>query len=177
VGVEIRNALGIFGWMEGPELTWLAAQAKKRECIVEIGSFVGRSTRALGDNTIGHVHAIDHWDGPRDFEIPFNRAELYNRFRENMKDLLGDKVLPIKMDCEDLDSLELACTPDMVFIDADHTTEAVIRDIRWAKKVIRRPGGLLCGHDADWPSVQEALRQELPYYNLFQHDIWWNRAD
>lgn len=35
---------------------------------------------------------------------------------------------------------------DVVYIDAEHTFDAVIRDIKaWAPKV--KPGGLLCGHD------------------------------
>jgi hypothetical protein len=35
---------------------------------------------------------------------------------------------------------------DVVYIDAEHTFDAVVRDIQaWAPKI--RPGGLLCGHD------------------------------
>lgn len=47
---------------------------------------------------------------------------------------------------------------DLVFIDADHTTEGVLADIHdWMPKI--RPGGLLVGDDIHWPSVEDAVRQ------------------
>lgn len=47
----------------------------------------------------------------------------------------------------------------MVFIDADHTRDAVLADIRaWAPKVA--PGGVLCGHDYFvFPGVREAVHE------------------
>ncbi len=47
---------------------------------------------------------------------------------------------------------------DFVFIDADHSHQAVLSDIaHWAPKV--RPGGWLLGHDynAKWPGVVQAV--------------------
>lgn len=47
---------------------------------------------------------------------------------------------------------------DLVMIDADHSTEAVKKDIEnWKPKL--KPQGILCGDDWNWPSVQEALKQ------------------
>ena len=44
---------------------------------------------------------------------------------------------------------------DLVFIDADHREEGVIRDIEaWRPKI--REGGILCGHDFNWESVRAA---------------------
>jgi len=61
---------------------------------------------------------------------------------------------------------------DLVFIDADHSTEGVLRDIRaWTRKI--RVGGIICGHDADWPSVQRALATEYKSHNLMPGNIWW----
>jgi len=48
---NIQKALAIQGWMSEPELTWLAEQAQQSQVIVEVGSHVGRSIRALADNT------------------------------------------------------------------------------------------------------------------------------
>jgi hypothetical protein len=114
-GLTIDRALQINGWMEPVELGWLAEQAQLHSRIVEIGSFMGRSTRALADNTAGWVVAFDSWRGPRDVfvysESPFELGErqvkagepvsiydlvgpaggekLFATFKENLADLLA----------------------------------------------------------------------------------------
>lgn len=62
---------------------------------------------------------------------------------------------------------------DMVFIDADHTYDAVVRDINaWLPKV--RPGGILAGHDY-WvrdPGVVKAVNEAFRYVALFDGLVW-----
>jgi hypothetical protein len=57
------KAQSIFGWMPDRELDWLSKQAAVYTNIVEIGSFMGRSTRALAEATRGTVTAVDTWAG------------------------------------------------------------------------------------------------------------------
>ena len=52
--IDISRAKSVEGWMAEAELTWLACQAQTAKVIVEVGSHVGRSTRALADHTTGH---------------------------------------------------------------------------------------------------------------------------
>jgi hypothetical protein len=59
----LANALAIDGWMSEREVAWLAHMAAQHHRIVELGSWKGRSTRALGDNTPGTVWAVDTWAG------------------------------------------------------------------------------------------------------------------
>ena len=59
--LKLDKALSIPGWMTVTEFCWLAEQATKHLRIVEIGSYLGRSTRALADNTPGWVLAVDDW--------------------------------------------------------------------------------------------------------------------
>ena len=85
----IEKALAIDGWMSPAELQWLAEQAIKHYRIVEIGSHLGRSTRALADNTPGTVYAVDTWYGPMDISIPiWEREKIYDQFLANMNGLI-----------------------------------------------------------------------------------------
>lgn len=61
---------------------------------------------------------------------------------------------------------------DFVFVDGDHRTKSVVKDIEaWIPKI--RPGGMLAGHDVGWASVREALDETLPQYQVAGHDNCW----
>ncbi len=67
---------------------------------------------------------------------------------------------------------------DFVFIDAIHTYEAVIEDLKaWVPKV--RLGGLIMGHDISWEGVQRAVSEfghanTLPVYRSpSTSDVWF----
>src|SRR5437899_7204518 len=142
----ITKALSIDGWMNPAELQWLAEQAKQHNVIVEVGSYLGRSTRALGDNTLGKVFAIDDWYGPRDVILgAAEREYCYDNFYKNLKDLIdATKVIPVKLNHRK--ARELSIYADMVFIDGDHEYEGVKDDISiWWNPL--QPGGLMCGHE------------------------------
>jgi hypothetical protein len=47
-------------------------------------------------------------------------------------------------------------TFDLVFLDADHSYEGVRGDI-WAWRQVVKPGGILAGHDLNWPGVRQAV--------------------
>lgn len=46
---------------------------------------------------------------------------------------------------------------DFVYIDGDHRTSAVLKDLQYASKI--KLGGLLCGHDWRFQSVKRAMNQ------------------
>jgi len=155
--VDISRAIKIDGWMETAELTWLAEQAAQHDVIVEIGSFLGRSTRALGDNARGTVIAIDTWIGP----VADDRTlypSFYQQFDDNLKDLIqSGKVIPVDIMLTQINVYEC----DFCFIDADHKYESVRNDIRyWMQKI--RVGGIISGHDIDYPDVRRAVVEIFP---------------
>lgn len=63
---------------------------------------------------------------------------------------------------------------DLVFIDAEHTYEAVTADITaWLPKI--KVGGTLIGHDWIWPNVRQAVIDTLTPLGK-QHvceNMWW----
>lgn len=174
--INLTRALAIGGWMEPIELYWLAAQAQTHFSIAEVGSFHGRSTRALADHTLGTVYAIDPWDGPYKFEdgtacFTVSNSD-YSAFCTNMADsLTTGKVKICRGDLSAFAALDIR--PDMVFIDGDHRYEAVKSDILLALDLLE-DGGLLCGHDywqPEWWGVQKAVDELLPHAKIC-HTIW-----
>ncbi len=177
----IENATRIKGWMSNAELQWLADRARDAEVIVEFGSYLGRSTRALGDNAKGVVYAVDTWstaypdkDGKPTGIVNDNSKQA---FCDNLRDLIQKyKVIPVQMLSQDFELTDDS-QADLVFIDADHRYEAVIEDIKVAMRLLK-PGGIMAGHDynhSDWPGVQRAVMHMIPRYEL--HDsIWWTEV-
>lgn len=177
MSVDISRALTIAGWTNESELTWLAEQAQSHHDIAEIGSWRGRSTRALADNTPGWVLAVDTWKGT---EADGHFKELEGRpegwlFDEFMRNVEGTHGGFMKMP-----SVEAAavCVShggdfDMVFIDAAHDYKNVKADIL-AWRPLLRPGGLLCGHDYDCgrPGVVRAVNELIPNKKRGPGSIW-----
>jgi predicted O-methyltransferase YrrM len=178
--LDITRALAIDGWMTPAELEWLAEQASKYSPIVELGSHYGRSTRALADNTIGTVFAIDNWQGPQEVEMTADaRANIWPAFCENVRDHIDSgRVVPIFADHSAPLVVEFLATfhPEMIFIDGAHDCDSVSRDLRNALKRIA-PGGLLCGHDLDRKGVREAVHANLPDAQKVEGtSIWYWQA-
>jgi len=160
---RVARAMFIPGWMTPRELSQLADWAREHRTIVEVGSHVGRSTRALADNTAGTVIAFDDWQGPRDLSgrdserVP---ADCEGAFRFNLKDHLeSGKVRMVKGDHAQPE--QVSAQPDMVFLDGSHDYAQFKRDLAYWMTALA-DGGLLCGHDSDWPGVQQALNELLP---------------
>jgi predicted O-methyltransferase YrrM len=190
--VDITRARAIEGWMSPRELEWLASTAAECRTIIEIGCWLGRATRALGDHCPGVVYSVDPWDGVyhnNDDTIArwlLKRGQtwtdVFARFIASNEDLIAaDRVRPIKAtSAEAYSELIDALTPtggaDLVFIDGDHREAAVERDIRLYRELVRA-GGIIAGHDygrPDWPGVQAAVDAVFPAPNL-AGTIWWTR--
>lgn len=161
------------GWMGKTSRHWLAAQAKRRPRIVEVGVWKGRSTAVLAKYSPGTVWAVDHWRGtPADqAQHALYAAELqgedpgeavYQGFLKALAaPIRAGKVMPVRMasvEAAHYLSKLVADTLDMVFLDGDHSYEAVRDDIA-AWSPLLRAGGLLCGHDyaPRWEGVRRAV--------------------
>ena len=167
---------GIEGWMLFPELTWLYETAKKYKSICELGSWKGRSTHALCTGASiggGHITAVDHFQGSDDERDLTREAakhtDVYGDFCKNTAGFTNLTV--IKQSCEKA----VEDIPDgafeVVFIDAEHSYQAVCRDIKqWLPKATK----ILCGHDYmdRWPELKNAVRDTIGQPDEVHGTIW-----
>lgn len=184
--IDIGPALAITGWMSHRELTWLAQQASRAKTIIEIGSFQGRSTRALADHCPGIVYAIDPWSDYRNDDDSQARwihnhggswEDIHAAFERNLaQHIATGRVVPLRMHSADALALLPIRKGDLVFIDGDHRYEACRRDIQLYGSLVR-PGGILAGHDyshKSWPGVARAVDEQLGRVGRCD-SIWWVR--
>jgi predicted O-methyltransferase YrrM len=172
--IDLARAEAIKGWMSPAELQWLATHALSARTIIEIGSFCGRSTRALADHCPGVVYAIDPWegycndDGTQATWIlkqgPGSGIAIAEAFRRNLADhLTSGRVVALPHRSEEARAILRdqyhVVRADLVFIDGDHRYDACRQDIELYQDLVR-PGGILSGHDynhATWPGVAKAV--------------------
>jgi predicted O-methyltransferase YrrM len=105
---------------------------------------------------------VDLWADPE-----IKKEFLANR-RNNVIGLIGDSV--------QASTCSIFSQADFIFIDADHSYEAVKADIAaWSKRLA--PGGLIAGHDYDahWPGVMRAVDEAYPGRLRGAGSIWYVR--
>lgn len=130
--------------------------------VVEVGSWQGKSAiylanqfKAFGKRA--HIHCVDTFDGGTDAVIQARVRQMggpdvaHARFQENLRKAQVDWMVTTHRS----PSVDVAASyfkdesVSAVFIDADHSYEAVKADLEaWYPKV--KPGGLIAGHDVVW---------------------------
>jgi predicted O-methyltransferase YrrM len=168
------------GWLF-PSTKELLQQVVKPEhrLIVELGSFVGLSTRFLADLAPqATIVAIDHWRGsPEHFTDPKSIPVLpilYETFLASCWDYRS-RLVPLRMPT--LDGLEQVARyglcPDLIFVDASHAYEAVKADLETARRLF--PRAALVGDDWDWDGVRQAVSEVAREQSLKlqTHGVAW----
>ncbi|MGK7940286.1 MAG: class I SAM-dependent methyltransferase [Crocosphaera sp.] len=147
----INLAKEVDGYMTERELKWLYDNANNQS--VEIGSYKGRSTTAIGlklKQSQGNLTCVDCW----------HNEDIYNDFKNNIK----QAEIPLSM--LKMRSVEAAShipdnSLDFVFIDSSHEYQDTIEEILlWLPKL--KSDGLLCGHDYGnpyFPGLKEAVEE------------------
>lgn len=172
------------------ELCSLAQRPGEKLRVVEIGSFSGNSAKAVVAAVNGQCEmwCVDTWRGTtNDTSGKFvdtlvresgNPEVMFEIFKQNVGDLLGHEILAVHATSLDAASRWEAGKLDLVFIDADHSYEAVRADIQaWIRHV--RPGGIIAGHDYGgeprFPGVKKAVEELLPDHSVINR-VWWHRV-
>lgn len=183
---DIRKAQTCDGYMSDDELLWLASQAKNSKIVIEVGSWHGRSSRALADNLPdeGRLYCVDHWDGSaveRDTHHASARLNegdhAFMEFSDNLADhIQSGKVIPIRMSSKNAATWfkKQGIKADLIFLDAGHTYEEVKDDINlWWPLT----GKILSGHDYNytdgmWGGVTQAVDELLIVEQAPATNIW-----
>ncbi|MDE1871760.1 MAG: class I SAM-dependent methyltransferase [Candidatus Micrarchaeota archaeon] len=156
--------------MSEMELRYLASVAKRSREICEVGSWLGRSSCAIAENTAGHLTCVDTWMGTE--EQGTWGKDILADFLANMTGLKNVTAVQLR-------SVEAAKQFavegrkfDMIFLDAKHDYESISEDIR-AWSAILRDGGILLGHDfhPNWPGVMQAVHEQIQQFRVVD-TIW-----
>lgn len=163
------------GWIsnEGLEIiSSYSSKITKNGIIVEIGSFVGRTTSVLAKNHSCNIFVFDPLPnvGPSLFEEKYHNAshkilgiiedgDRYNymtwaKYTQSYKNIfLMREYSPPEM---------FQYKIDLLVIDGDHGYDSVKKDLEfWVPKV--KDGGVVILDDYDWPDVKRAVHDTIPH--------------
>lgn len=126
----------------------LAATVPKEGAIVEVGSWMGQSTRTWALSTQATVYALDLWKWmPKEYagvghDVVDLRGDPYTQFLQFVRGI--PNIVPLRRNSSGGDWPHGQV--DIVFIDAMHQNPWVGEDIRYWEQWVK-PGGIICGDD------------------------------
>lgn len=164
----LRRSWAIPGLYRRGEAAFLYRLARRKGHIVEIGSWMGRTTSVL-------AQAVKVWHAQLTSVDPFtpmpppHKQSSPERWRANLRKLGLEP--PALMHLPSRKAAPLVPGPlSMVFIDGDHTRGAVAEDLAdWAPKVQR--GGVVALHDMFYPSIP-GVAQAVTEWWAADRDTW-----
>jgi hypothetical protein len=152
-----KSAMSAMSLEEARFLAELTREANGDRPIVEIGALFGASTRVilLNKSPLQPVITVDLFN--------WNPAHLspdqhYRLLSLGLRSFAGDDsgLEIVRADKNEFYSSYRGAPPALVFLDAMHTYEETLRDIRWAQTA---GAMIICGHDyaPSWPGVIQAV--------------------
>jgi hypothetical protein len=150
----------------------------KNISVLEIGSYVGESTRMFADK-VKSVISVDPFMNdydPNDLACRFADipTKVYQEFQKNISSYSNIKHIRKTSDDAINDLIDEKF--DLVYIDGVHTYEQVKKDIENYRKIVK-PNGLLCGHDylneGHLVGVFEAVNEIFGKPDIIFEDTTW----
>lgn len=166
----VKNVKGALSDNEGEFLHKAAKEITAEGVIVEIGSFQGKSTIYLASAVVQkqtpQVYAVDPHSGGQVLASEFS-PPTYKSFIKNLS-LAGVRNVVKPIRAYSWDAVKKWHLPIcMLFIDGDHSSEAVKKDVNdWLPFV--SPGGIIAFHDVLNPDpgpVSAIISELLPTKN------------
>ena len=150
------------GWLgAGSEVMLSRSLSGKTKLVVELGSWLGLSTRYIADAAPrATVISVDHWEGSEEHKTQERYRNLLLHLFETFQARCWnyrDRIVPLRMDS--LSGLrrvaEAGLEPDFIYVDAQHTYEAVSAELKLIRDLF--PHSLVGGDDYDWQGVRQAV--------------------
>ena len=114
------------------------------------------------------------------WEKYFPKAKIYGidlsssgYYNSTVKDKYKDRLIPIQGNSHYV--ADLVPQVDLVFIDADHSYNGCFGDIVAYKPKVRS-GGILSGHDIDYPGVNSAVSKLIKNYEVGPNNVWFTKV-
>lgn len=188
------------GWSPDiePFYAMMAERLPQGGVFVEIGVFLGRSLACMGTLRPDlELWAIDPWedgtsrgyDGPGEYALLVEqRGGLWLAFLSLMKENAPEVLERTHIVRARTAQAFLPWPADLVFIDGAHDHGSVNLDIVKAEHAVRRPGGIVAGHDygpnavkvavdAYYSGVQVNMGPDLPLDAKLppggKSTVWW----
>jgi hypothetical protein len=171
---RIPRAMTIGGSMS--QYIQLAKTVREGGIIVEVGSFHGGSIVTLAIALLHrniHIVSVESFMGNYDGTVDGYALSDPKSFIYNVKCIYPYlNVSTYPLDSENAARRFAVESVDMIFIDGNHSTASVLKDIdTWRPKVKR--GGILAGDDIGWESVRIAIEQKFGRDYQQGNDLWW----
>ncbi|MDR3638187.1 MAG: class I SAM-dependent methyltransferase [Isosphaeraceae bacterium] len=158
----IQGPIESYGWFgEGTDEVLTRNLSEETRLVVELGSWLGMSTRFIADIAPhATVVAVDTWAGSTEHQNQSRFQSMLPTLYSNFLSLswsYRDRIVPLRMNSlEGLRTVaEFGLQPDVIFVDAEHSFEAVTSELNQAYKLF--PRATLLGDDYDWEGVHEAV--------------------
>lgn len=138
--------------------------------MVELGSFAGVSSELFAIHC-KQLYCIDPW-------LPYWEINDQNKISDaelkfNAMSLNYDNIIKYKMRSEEACNLFTDNTVDLVYIDSDHSSENVEREIKlWINKI--KVNGFIAGHDFNLPTVFNVVTKHFDptFIEIFNDTSW-----
>jgi len=180
----VRNYTSIQGWFDYEDvfdeiIEKLSSRSATKIKIVEVGAWLGKSTFYLVDHygKKAEIYTVDTWRGSHEelnttHHLATTR-DIFVDFMKNMRIHIG-RFTPLRLLSTDAAEIFDDNSIDFIFIDGDHSYDAVRSDlIAWVPKLTTN--GIIAGHDyrSSKPGVKAAVDEFFGRRNIVTKGRSW----
>jgi len=136
--------------------------------VVEVGVFMGENAKTILRSKPTYLYLMDTWTGTAASGLgnERQRVNLHHMRKSLERELYGEPVSFLGPSPDGFKDIDIE--PDFIYIDADHTYPAVMRDLTHAYQLLKGRRTILGGHDyhSRTQGVRDAVDDFVKAYDL-----------